>query len=173
MHNDLVISHILFDLDGLLIDSEKIYTEQLSKFLSKYGKDFTYEAKRLMMGRKPIEAAAELQKKYDLPMSAEVVLQEYRKELPSEIWHTASLLPGVRKLIEHLSNISFPMAIATGSISSQVEHKMWNNKDLWRRIHHIVASGDDPEVIDAFSLFCFNYVYYLGLQHHNRGFCVY
>ncbi len=146
MHNGPAISHVLFDLDGLLINSEEIYTNQLSKFLTRHGKTFTYEAKRLMMGRKPIEAASALQKKYDLPMTPEEVLRDYRKELPHEIWHTAILMPGARKLIEHLNAQSIPMAVATGSASDQVEHKMWNFKDVWTHMHHVVASGDDPEV---------------------------
>ncbi|VUZ46784.1 unnamed protein product [Hymenolepis diminuta] len=130
MREGFRIEHVLFDLDGLLINSEKIYTEQLSKYLARHGKVFTYKAKCLMMGRKPLEAAEALKQEYNLPMSKEEVLEDYRRELPLEIWHTVSLMPGARKLIEYFSKNSVEMAIATGSSSSQVLHKMWNFKDV-------------------------------------------
>ncbi|KAM3176386.1 hypothetical protein ACTXT7_006596 [Hymenolepis weldensis] len=146
MRERFQIKHVLFDLDGLLINSEKIYTEQLSKYLARHGKVFTYKAKCLMMGRKPLEAAEALKQEYNLPMSKEEVLEDYRRELPLEIWHTVSLMPGARKLIEYLSKNSVGIAIATGSSSNQVLHKMWNFKDVWQNVHHVVAAGDDPEV---------------------------
>nr|CDS31883.1 haloacid dehalogenase hydrolase [Hymenolepis microstoma] len=146
MREKFQIKHVLFDLDGLLINSEKIYTERLSEYLAKHGKVFTYKAKCLMMGRKPLEAAEALKQEYSLPMSTEEVLEDYRRELPLEIWHTVSLMPGARKLVEYLSRSSIEMAIATGSSSNQVPHKLWEFKDLWQKIHHVVAAGDDPEV---------------------------
>ena len=139
------VAHVLFDLDGLLINSEEIYTEQIAKFLARYGKVFTYHAKRLMMGRKAVEAAEALRNEYDLPLTASEIVEEYSKQLPPEIWHKAKLMPGVQKLIEHLHRNSIPMAIATGSEYSQISHKLWNNEEVWQMIHHVVASGDDPE----------------------------
>lgn len=146
MHQKVRFSHVLFDLDGLLISSEKIYTDQLSKYLARHGKTFTYRAKCLMMGRKPLEAAEVLKNAYNLPMTPQEILEDYKKEIPLEIWHTAILMPGVRRLIEYFAKHKIPMAIATGSTSNQVPHKMWNYKEVWRHINHVVAAGDDPEV---------------------------
>lgn len=144
---------MLFDLDGLLINSEQIYTNQLSKFLSRHGREYNYRVKRLMMGRKPLEAAGIMCQEYNLPMTPNEVLEDYGKELPLEIWHSATLMPGAQKLIEHLKQNSIPMAVASGSSSQQVPHKMWNHRDLWQHIHHVVAAGDDPEV--SFTLIAF------------------
>ena len=147
MLNGSQVSHVLLDLDGLLIDSERIYTERITEFVARYGKVFSYRVKRLMMGRKPLEFAEVLRKEYDLPMAADEVLKEYRKHIPVEVFHEAALMPGARRLIQYLHRNSIPMAVATGSSHFQIPHKMWNDKDVWQLIHHIVASGDDPEVI--------------------------
>ena len=146
MHEMMKVTHVLFDLDGLLINSEPIYTEQRIKFLARYGKVFTEHVKRLIMGRKPIEAAEILRKEYDLPLTASEIVEVNYRELLPEIWQKANLMPGAKKLIEHLHRCSIPMAIATGSRYPQLIHKLSNNKEVWQLIHHTVASGDDPEV---------------------------
>lgn len=50
------ITHCIFDLDGLLLDTESIYTTCLQKLCAQYGKTFTIEVKLKMMGRSSIEA---------------------------------------------------------------------------------------------------------------------
>lgn len=52
----LKITHVIFDVDGLLIDSERIYTEVNEKLLHRYGVQFTMEMKRHMMGMRKHEA---------------------------------------------------------------------------------------------------------------------
>lgn len=44
------VTHIIFDCDGLLVDSEKYYSEALSEVAAKYGKQFTFQIKLEMMG---------------------------------------------------------------------------------------------------------------------------
>lgn len=99
------------------------------------------------MGRKSLDTAEVLRREYNLPMTADEVFKEYRKCIPIEIFHEATLMPGVRKSIKHLHRNSIPMTVATGSSHFQISHKMWNDKDIWQLIHHIVASADDPEVV--------------------------
>lgn len=45
------VSHIIFDCDGLLVDSEKYYSEALTEACAKHGKQFTYDIKLEMMGK--------------------------------------------------------------------------------------------------------------------------
>ena len=47
------IKACLFDMDGLLIDSERVYTETTIEILRKYGKEpvFPMAVKSRMMGR--------------------------------------------------------------------------------------------------------------------------
>ncbi|KAM3724265.1 (DL)-glycerol-3-phosphatase 1 [Dirofilaria immitis] len=46
------ITHVIFDLDGLLLDSENIYTRVNEEILSAYGKKFTMELKAKVTGMK-------------------------------------------------------------------------------------------------------------------------
>lgn len=44
------VTHVIFDCDGLLVDSEKYYSIALTEVAEKYGKEFTYQIKLDMMG---------------------------------------------------------------------------------------------------------------------------
>ncbi|VDN10866.1 unnamed protein product [Dibothriocephalus latus] len=140
------VTHIIFDLDGLLISTEEIYTEVISELLSKYEKTYTYEVKRKLMGRKALEAAAIMVKEYDLPISPQELTDELHSKITPETWHKATLLPGAAALFEYFHSHGLPMAVASGSVSWEIEAKMFNNKEVWSKLHHIVSSGDDPEV---------------------------
>ena len=50
------ITHCIFDLDGLLLDTESIYTKCIQKLCAPYGKNFATEIKLKMMGKSSLEA---------------------------------------------------------------------------------------------------------------------
>ena len=50
------ISHVLFDMDGLLLDTERLYSVAQQQILDRFNIKFTWEVKRKMMGRKALDA---------------------------------------------------------------------------------------------------------------------
>lgn len=78
--------------------------------LAKYGKEFTWELKRMQMGRTHDDAIRVLLQHTGLEST--VTIEEYSKEydkLLMELFSTAPLLPGVEKLVKHLykHNVSY------------------------------------------------------------------
>lgn len=51
------VKAVLFDLDGLLLDTEVLYTEVQSQIVQRFGKTFTWELKSKMMGKTAKESA--------------------------------------------------------------------------------------------------------------------
>jgi pseudouridine-5'-monophosphatase len=54
------IDYVVFDMDGLLIDTERIYTEVTNDILGRYGKTMTWDIKAQLMGRSTLSDLSEL-----------------------------------------------------------------------------------------------------------------
>lgn len=70
------ITHAIFDCDGLLLDTERIYSEATQHILDRYGKTFTWSLKAKMMGMRGPEAATLLCHELDIPLSPQAYLDE-------------------------------------------------------------------------------------------------
>ena len=74
------ISCIIYDMDGLLLDTESIYTEVTQDIVSEYGKVFDWSIKKKIIGRRSIEAAKIIVESLDLPITPQDYLN-LRKDL--------------------------------------------------------------------------------------------
>ena len=95
------VTHVIFDLDGLLLNTEIFYTQILNEYCLKFGKQFSWEVKQLQMGRKEHEAALVAIEALGLPVSVDEYVQHVREEL-TRLLPTSQFLPGAVKLVQHL-----------------------------------------------------------------------
>ncbi|KAK0455568.1 HAD-like domain-containing protein [Desarmillaria tabescens] len=137
------IEYVLFDMDGLMIDSEKIYTDVTNAILAPYGCEMTWDIKAGCMG-KPERAAAEhlLSHFPGISLTLESYLTQ-RNTLQDAMWPTVPLLPGVRKLVLHLKKHKIPMAVATGSRRRNYELKTGHLQEIFRCFDGRVVCADD------------------------------
>ncbi|KAK9104883.1 hypothetical protein Scep_021727 [Stephania cephalantha] len=140
------ITHVIFDMDGLLIDTEGFYTQVQEIILARYNKTFDWSLKAKMMGKKAIESARVFVQESGISdeLSPEQFLEE-REEMLQSLFPTCQLMPGVSRLIDHLHSHGIPICVATGSHKRHFELKTQNHGDIFSMMHHIVL-GDDPEV---------------------------
>jgi pseudouridine-5'-monophosphatase len=140
------ITHVIFDMDGLLLDTEKFYTEVQEIILARYGKKFDWSLKAKMMGKKAIEAAKVFVEDSGIgdSLSAEQFLVE-REEMLKSMFPTSELMPGVGRLVRHLHANGIPICVATGTHTQHFALKTQNHGKLFNLMNHIVL-GDDPEV---------------------------
>ncbi|KAL9376833.1 hypothetical protein Peur_030953 [Populus x canadensis] len=140
------ITHVIFDMDGLLLDTEKFYTEVQEIILARYNKAFDWSLKAKMMGKKAIESARIFVEETGISdsLSAEDFLVE-REAMLQNLFPTSDLMPGASRLIRHLHAKGIPIAVATGSHKRHFGLKTQRHGELFSLMHHIVL-GDDPEV---------------------------
>jgi len=138
------ITHVIFDMDGTLLDTESIYTEVTQAILDPYGKTFTWEVKSQMMGQKAPDAARILIESLSLPFTPDQYMA-LEKQKAAELWPTVKALPGVVELVSHLHNFQIPQGVATSSHRDYFELKTKNHKEWFGKFGCIVV-GDDPAV---------------------------
>lgn len=155
------ITHVLFDMDGLLLNTEDFYTIALQDVLSRYGRVFTFEHKAKMMGMRAVEATELLIEEVGLTgqINAEEFL-ELRDEILNKLFPTASLMPGAEKLVRHLHQHDVPIAVATSSKKQYFDLKTSNHQEFFSLFQYVVT-GDmvnegkpEPDIfLKAASLF--------------------
>ncbi len=138
------ITHVIYDMDGLLLDTESLNERVNGEIVQRYGKTFTTEIKIAIAGTTATDSAKTIIDTLKLPLSIEEYLSE-RNKLLYPLYSTAKTFPGTVNLVEHLANHNVPQAIATSSSRQNFEMKTVQHQD-WLKHFELFTFGDDPEI---------------------------
>ena len=137
-----MIEAVVFDLDGVLLDSEQVWDEVREALVKERGGRWHEQAQTEMMGMSSVEWSRYMHDELDLPeppeeISAEVVrrLDEvYRKRLP--------LIDGAREAVERLA-ARWPLGLASSS-NREVIDLVLDLSGLARYFRVTVSSEEVP-----------------------------
>jgi pseudouridine-5'-monophosphatase len=135
---------VVFDMDGVLLDTERLYTEATQQIVGRFGKIYDWSVKGNMIGRPAADSARYLVDALGLPISAEDYLRE-REVLFRTLMPTAQAMPGARELTSALHARGVPVAVATSSARPVYELKTTHH-GAWFATFDVVVTGDDPRV---------------------------
>jgi pseudouridine-5'-monophosphatase len=135
---------VVFDMDGVLLDTERLYTEATQQIVGRFGKTFAWSVKGNMIGRPAADSARYLVDVLGLPISAEDYLRE-REVLFRTLMPTAQAMPGARELTSALHARGVPVAVATSSARPVYELKTTHH-GAWFATFDVVVTGDDPRI---------------------------
>ncbi len=138
------ITHVLFDMDGLLLDTEIIYTRVTQQIVGRFGKVFDWSIKANIIGRRALDSSRYLVEAMDIPMTAEDYLKE-RDSLLREAFPDCEPLPGAERLVRHLHENKVPMAVATSSSEDLYFLKTQRHRS-WFDLFPVTVTGDDPDI---------------------------
>jgi pseudouridine-5'-monophosphatase len=140
----LPIDHVIFDLDGVLLDTEPLYTAATQTVVARYGKTFDWSIKSNMVGRPALDSARYLVAALALPLSAEEYLREREKRL-IDLFAGAEPCPGAREITRALAARGVAQSVATSSERAHFDIKTRRHAE-WFRVFSNVVVGDDPRL---------------------------
>ena len=110
-----MIKAVIFDMDGVLIDSEQIWDEAEKTVFSSYGISVTETDQILTRHMNMQEVSAYWSKKSQQPFSAADSEQRVIEEVCQQIHARPKAMQGVVDLLEQLSQANLPMGLATNA----------------------------------------------------------
>jgi HAD superfamily hydrolase (TIGR01509 family) len=109
-----VIEAVVFDLDGVLLDSEQLWDETREQLAKERGGRWHDRAQRDMMGMSSREWSLYMHETIGLPESPEEINREVVKRLSAAYRERLPVIPGAREAIERLA-ARWPLGLASSS----------------------------------------------------------
>lgn len=137
----------LFDMDGLLLNTEDLYTEAHNSMLADHGKGpLPWNEKIKLQGLPGLEASRVFLEWSNLPYTPEKYYEQVTSRL-ALLFPSSQFLPGARELLMYLKEHNIPIALATSSNSTtfklKTDHHLENGFQLFGK--HMVK-GDDSRI---------------------------
>lgn len=143
---------IIFDLDGLLIDSEIIAYKIYQEILQEYGYEFSVkEYAENYSGKTEIKNVTRIIESYHLPLTLEQGIEKVEVLEKGMIAQGVALKAGEKELLAYLKANGYKTAIATSSITERAmgilkQHGIADQFDQFVFAEELTKSKPDPEV---------------------------
>jgi beta-phosphoglucomutase-like phosphatase (HAD superfamily) len=112
---------VVFDSDGLLLDTEEAWTRAEEALFERYGATFTIEHKRALIGSARPEAAAKLEAMLGLPGRGDALMDELHELVMAEALAGVAPRPGALELLDAVRAAGVPVGLASNSSREFVE----------------------------------------------------
>ena len=145
------IKAVAFDMDGLMFDTEDVYTKAATALLARRGKIFTEELFCTVMGRTPRFTFELFKEIFGFPETWQELQRESEDLFLEFLDDGFSTMPGLYELLEHLERQNIPKGICTSSVK-RVASEVLRRKDFTKRFDFVLMAEDitqgkpDPEI---------------------------
>jgi HAD superfamily hydrolase (TIGR01509 family) len=115
-----VIDAVVFDLDGVLVESEQIWSEARRELTEELGGHWTKRAQADMMGMSSVEWSQYMHDELGISLVAEAISDEVVRRLERLYRERLPLLPGAGEAVERVA-ARWPLAVASSSNRPLIE----------------------------------------------------
>jgi HAD superfamily hydrolase (TIGR01509 family) len=141
---------VIFDMDGLMIDSEKVYFEAGRIIAREFGKEVSDQTLGRMMGRKPLESVELFARELEIDEAPEKLLKRREAKVMGVLERGVEKMPGLDFILEALQPVH-SLAIATSAPKYIVDVVMreLDVRDYFKVIQtsdDVVNGKPDPEI---------------------------
>jgi HAD superfamily hydrolase (TIGR01509 family) len=146
-----VIRAVVFDLDGLMFDTEDLFFRVASEALAERGKSFTPDIMNQFIGRRADEVVQLWRTAAGVEGSVEDFLAEVRRRFYDVVDTVVHPMPGLFVLLDRLHLLALPAAVATSSRHAYadrllVRHGLENRFDFVLASEDVTKGKPDPEI---------------------------
>ncbi len=106
---------VVFDNDGLLLDTESVWTRAEQDLFERRGIEFTPVHKRELVGTSAEIAGGILERRLGEPGRAEALIEELNELVVAELEHGVEAMVGARELLHKLKQRGTPIGLVSNS----------------------------------------------------------
>lgn len=136
------IQAVIFDMDGVLVDSEEYWWQSRVEFANKIGKHWSFDDQRAAMGRNTVEWAQVMQERLQTDVPLFEIIDQVRGGVIARLEARLPVLPGALASV-HIAASAYRIALASGSPKLVID-KVMSLTGLDRVFEHIVYADDMP-----------------------------
>jgi len=134
---------VIFDLDGVLADSEPSWDDIDAKLLSEYGVAYRGEHHREVLGVSYKGSVEFFKKTFNITAPTEELMRR-RGEIATEFFaNKIGLFPHVKEVLEELRDMKLWLAVATSSVSASA--RPFLDRHQLTSFFDVIITGDEIE----------------------------
>ena len=133
----------LFDLDGLLLDTEPLHGRAWAEAASHFGGGLSQQQLLQLRGRRREDCAVTVDAWLPSPVGRSALLA-IQQPIVRSLLPTAAAMPAAERLLKHCRDRRIPMALVTSSSQDAVRFK--SEPHPWLAMLETRIYGDDPEL---------------------------
>ena len=135
------IRAVVFDLDGLMLNTEDVFELAGRQLLERRGLEMTDHIRHSMLGRRPVDAFNALKSLTGMQDRIEDLMQETKELFESIAENSLATMPGLHRVLELIESRELPRAVATSSPRSYMTHLL-QRFELLHRFHFTLTAED-------------------------------
>ena len=138
-----MLSALIFDLDGVLADSEPWWNRIDAKLLSDYGVTYRGEYHQQVVGVSYRIACEFYKKTFNLSVPTDQMMRR-RGEIAAEFFaDRVGLFPGTKEVLEELRRMKLRLGLATSSVNSSA--RPFLDRHQLTQFFEVIVTGDDVD----------------------------